>query len=41
MTREIIKSANNKKSIPKKDNNVVVSSAPTEKSLNSKGGCCK
>ena len=41
MTREIIKSANNKKSTPKKDNNVVVSSAPTGKSLNGKGGCCK
>ena len=40
MTREIIKNANNKKTPAKKDNNVVVSSAPTGKTINGKGGCC-
>ena len=41
MTREIIKSASNKKAPAKKDNNVVVSSAPTGKSISGgKGGCC-
>ena len=40
MTREIIKSASNKKPAGKKENNVVVSSAPTGKSLNGKSGCC-
>ena len=39
MTREIIKTATNKKA-PQKDNNVVVSSAPTGKSIGGKGGCC-
>ena len=38
MTREIIKSANNKKSTGPKQSNVVV--APTGKSINQKGGCC-
>ena len=40
MTREIIKSANNKKASSKPDKNVVVSSAPTGKSIKGKGGCC-
>ena len=40
MTREIIKSASNKKPAGKKENNVVVSSAPTGKSIGGKGGCC-
>ena len=39
MTREIIKSANVKKT-PSNNSNVVVSNAPTGKSLNKKGGCC-
>ena len=38
MTKEIIKSSNNKKPAPKKDNNVIV--APTGKSLEKKGGYC-
>jgi Ras-related protein Rab-1A len=40
MTKEIIKSANNKKPSAQKQNNVVVSSAPTGKSIGGKGGCC-
>ena len=40
MTREIIKTANYKKAQTKTANNVVVSSAPTGKSINGKGGCC-
>lgn len=40
MTREIIKSANNKKTPTKTANNVVVSSAPTGKTISGKGGCC-
>ena len=40
MAKEIIKSANNKKPSAQKQNNVVVSSAPTGKSIGGKGGCC-
>ena len=40
MTKEIIKSANNKKPSAQKQNNVFVSSAPTGKSIGGKGGCC-
>ena len=41
MTKEIIKTSNEKKTATKKENNVVVTGAPTGKSLNSKkGGCC-
>ena len=39
MTREIIKSANNKKPSNKPDNKVVVASAPTGKAIGKKG-CC-
>ena len=39
MTQEIMKNANKKTTPAKKDNNVVVSSAPTGKSLNEKKGC--
>ena len=39
MTKEIIKTSNDKKSA-KKDNNVVVTGAPTGKSLDGKKGCC-
>ena len=38
MTREIIKSASNKKNPAPKTNNVIV--APTGKSINKKSGCC-
>ena len=40
MTKEIIKTASNKKPGPSPNNNVVVSGAPTGQSLNKKGGCC-
>ena len=40
MTKEIIKTASNKKPGPSPNNNVVVSNAPTGQSLNKKGGCC-
>ena len=40
MTREIIKSANNKKAHGKPDKNVVVSSAPTGKTIKGKHRCC-
>ena len=39
MTKEIIKSSSDKKAT-KKDNNVVVTSAPTGQSLNDKKSCC-
>ena len=39
MTKEVIKGSNKKTNGPKKDN-VVVSNAPTGKSLNSGKGCC-
>ena len=39
MTKEIIKSSSDKKST-KKDNNVVVTGAPTGQSLNDKKSCC-
>ena len=40
MTKEIIKNSNKKGTANPKKENVVVSNAPTGKSLNSKGGCC-
>ena len=40
MTKEIIKNSNKKGPVNPKKENVVVSNAPTGKSLNSKGGCC-
>ena len=40
MTKEIIKNSNKKGPANPKKENVVVSNAPTGKSLNSKGGCC-
>lgn len=39
MTKEVIKGSNKKTPGPKKDN-VVVSNAPTGKTLNSGKGCC-
>ena len=40
MTKEIIKTASNKKPGPSPNNNVVVSNAPTGQKKKKKGGCC-
>ena len=40
MTKEIIKLSKEKKTATKKDNNVVVTGAPTGKSIGQKKGCC-
>ena len=40
MTKEIIKSANNKKATSQKQNNVIVSNDSNVKNISKKGGCC-
>ena len=40
MTKEVINSSNKKSTTNPKKDNVVVTNAPTGKSINSKGGCC-